>query len=500
MPKFLSSIRSKGSNDHTGTSQSVFRQNTIKDLSALPTGIFSGTLKYILSPGYYLFDTDSNTPLLLEHPFHLDDSAGGTINVVINCIIAYPEAVALFDQAIGNFLFLRITDSLFFGTNPAAPVVTKTLFNLSYSGVGAKPVALINFVQPVLFASVGTLASFDTVLLTNFSIRNCIAGVVLNNTENTISLGPCNFQASLNPNCDYVTISGASSPSVQATLINFIPSASGENCFLITSTTPSVSIGNSIYDTRLVGGDFNQFFDAVGLTETSPYVSCFNVKNVTNSTIALKYYWNGSQTRIVDVQNQWHTIPTGLTPTTEIMQRMSIDSRQIVTSNSLERQLCELYCGISLNSSGGSNRFEIGWFDMSTPQATTADTVLNTFTQTSPVLANNDLVFFTATTMPSPLLDVRVYFVVQATGGTFKVSTTAGGGEIDLTTAGTAVQASKITVDSYVNTVSADATTQTVSFKVIDTLTLNKKHLVLFRNIEATSDLTVTSLSLSVRS
>jgi len=500
MPKFLSSIRSKGSNDHTGASQAVFRQNIIKDISVLQTGTFGGVVKYILTPGYYLFDTDSGTPLLLDHPFYLDDSAGGTISIVINCIVTFADNVAVFDQAIGNFLFLRINDSLFFGTNPAAPSVTKTLFNLSYSSVGAKPVALINFVQPVLFASIGTLQTFDTVLLTNFSIRNCSAGITLNNIENTISMGPCNFQASLNPNCDYVTISGASSPSVQATLINFIPSSVNEDCFLISSTTPSVSIGNSIYDTRIVGGDFQQFFDDVGLDQTSPYVSCSNVKNVPDSTIALKYYWNGSQTRVVEVTNQWHTVPTGNTPITDIAQRMTIDSRQIVTSASFERELCELYCGASLNSSGGANRFEIGWFDLTTPASTTADAVLNTFTQISPVLANNDLVLFNATSMPAPLLDVRVYFVVQATGGTFKVSATQGGAEIDLTTAGTSVQVSKVTLDSYTNVVSANATTQTISFKVIDTLTLNKKHIVLFRNVEGTSDLTFTSVTLSVRS
>lgn len=83
----------------------------------------------------------------------------------------------------------------------------------------------------------------------------------------------------------------------------------------------------------------------------------------------------------------------------------------------------------------------------------------DTITITSHGLSNNTPIAFqtqSGTALPSPLVAGTVYYVINATINDFQVSTSSGGGAIDLTTAGTGTNLIYATVPSYIEYIPRD--------------------------------------------
>lgn len=473
-------------------------QRVITSASELHTINDGGVTKYRLEPGRYLF---SKSNFLLIHPFYLDDSAGGTIEIYNSSFVCLFSAGdgALFDQDIGNLMIVRLTSCTIVGNaDPNPATYTRTCFNLGYSAVGSRPVILIDYVQPLYFTSVGTIADFDTAVFSNFSIRACATGITFDNMLNLISLGPCNLQDAVNPAMKHLSFTGTTnlSPSIQGTLLNYIPNFSTEKCILIDSVlTPNVSIGNSVYDSS--NTSLAEFYDSSGLTETSIYVVSQNVKNVPDSSVRLELYWTGAETRAVNVTNQWHFFPEA-TPTVEHSEKCTNLAQQIAQVTSLEPVNAELYFSASVSSAGGTNTFEYAWFQAGPKLATVSDAGADTFTH-SDIFQIGDIVTFNATTFPAPIVLDYCYRVNTRTTTTFTVENATGTGTINLTTASTDLTVRKMTLLSQSFQVSLTSTTVTITKKNTHDVFTGDEFVMLFRNASATSDLNVSTFQLILR-
>lgn len=74
-------------------------------------------------------------------------------------------------------------------------------------------------------------------------------------------------------------------------------------------------------------------------------------------------------------------------------------------------------------------------------QTCTVVAATNVFTASAHTLSNGDgVTFTTSSALPAPLVAGTLYFAVSVSGSTFKVATTYGGSEVDITTAGTGTQ------------------------------------------------------------
>ncbi len=82
----------------------------------------------------------------------------------------------------------------------------------------------------------------------------------------------------------------------------------------------------------------------------------------------------------------------------------------------------------------------------------TVDTASDEIIRTAHGLAVDDRVFFTSTTtLPSPLVNTTVYCIISTTTDRYKISTTCGGGAVNLTTTGSG------THSEYINFLTPDA-------------------------------------------
>lgn len=72
--------------------------------------------------------------------------------------------------------------------------------------------------------------------------------------------------------------------------------------------------------------------------------------------------------------------------------------------------------------------------------AVTATNATDVINSTAHYLADGNVVYFTATTMPSGLTSRQLYYVVSKATDTFKVATSAGGTPIDFTSDGTSLK------------------------------------------------------------
>lgn len=113
--------------------------------------------------------------------------------------------------------------------------------------------------------------------------------------------------------------------------------------------------------------------------------------------------------------------------------------------------------------------------------ACTVDTATDVITITSPptwlVPQNGETVNLTATTMPGGLAASTLYYIVNASGFTFKLSLTKGGAAIDITSAGTALSANlqETRIRSYIrHRVAKGAVIQSLTHDVIGVLPIRQ--------------------------
>lgn len=82
----------------------------------------------------------------------------------------------------------------------------------------------------------------------------------------------------------------------------------------------------------------------------------------------------------------------------------------------------------------------IGSFPEDLSAIFTVDAGTDVLTVTAHSFANDDRVYvFTSDTLPSPLDSTTTYYVISSTGTTFKLSTSLGGGAVNITNAGTGI-------------------------------------------------------------
>jgi hypothetical protein len=499
MPKYLHSSTTQG------LSSAIIRQRVIKSFSELDTITPADMVeRYVLTPGEYIFDTGNTIPFFLDKPFYLDDSAGGTISLTINCVVL-PLTVAVFEQVIGTRLFLRINDSIFIGSqsylvNPFSFVADNVLFNLTWNTVDFRPpVCLLNFVQPIAFLSIGSLNVFDTVLLTNFSIRSCDEGITLANTLNLISMGPCNFQDAHATGLTYINITGTgTSPSIQATLVNYIPVNTDEYCFKIANDmTPNVSIGNCTYDTSVTGDpSLDLFYDPAGLTEESIYVTSNNVKNVNDSNISIQYFWSTDTGTLVDDitgtnQDQWRLFPITIAtpvPTITSQQRITVTVEEFFRIDSLEKATLGFDVSTAMLAGTGTEQFEMQWVQVESEIAATIDfaTDANEIVVTQ-TYANDDIVtLIRSDTVPTPVDATQFYYVVNVTGTTIEISASQGGAPVAFTSNGVGVQVNRALFLQNPATLEVKQAILSTSVRAIVDVTTGQEFTALYRSTNAT--------------
>jgi hypothetical protein len=418
----------------------------------------SGTFieKYVLEPGLNEF-VSVGGPFILDKPFHLDDSTGGTINIVGNFFLVFPASQgALFQQEIGNFLILRLSNTIVIAAAIGFEPFSRTLFDLKWDITrGNPPVILGNFTQFLGFLSIGTLAYFDTVVLNNLSFRFNVGGLTIDNTFNLLTMTNSNLQNALAP-LTHVSVTAVDpgltgyphnlNVSVIASGINFIPNNFGgifDLCIYIEPIlTPNISISQSVFDNRntfAFDPNLDIFYDQFGQTESSIYVSSINVKNVKDSTISARYFYRADPvlTVTIDAVNQWHMFPVDGTGQADTLQRTFVDSFQVINITSLEKSSVQAVFSTSFRTNSTANPFEVAWFEFSNDTVLTVsnggDTAQLVGTHTFQV--GDEVTVFRSSPFPvGALEDDRTYSVVDAGVGAYiKVANIDGGAAINLT-------------------------------------------------------------------
>jgi len=394
--------------------------------------------KYVLSAGKYILDTQNGLPFVISKPFELP-SAGG-VEIVGDSTILYLGSGTMFENTnITGQLILQLTSIVLLGA-PSSP--SRTLFNLVGTGA-SRPVLLIDFVQPILWASLGTLTGFDTIVIGNFSIRFCAAGLTMTDTVNLISGGPMNLQDTIIPSgTNFLSISGTTSPSIQFTQINFIPNFTTDYAIHVANTvTPNMAVSNSVYDYRNTSIDSPQFYDPSGLTKSSIYVISKGIKNVLDSVVQSVMFGTGTDgVSTLSTQFQYFRLVMPSTRGVENEERISGNTTTFQQKYiGLEVADMIAYAAVNLSVTSGTHPIElqyVHWFN-NTLASCTADNATDTFTATAHGLVLNDLVQFSGTTAPTGISFGPVYRVINPTANTFQVEKYVGAGLTTFTTNGT---------------------------------------------------------------
>lgn len=463
----------------------------IESVNDLPLN--GGGTRYVLSPKTYLFSGDGSNPFLLDKPFEIDDSAGGTI--YMDAYLIYVGVGPLFDQAIGAGTILNFQGTILIGSSSTP---SRTLFNLSFSGTGNKPVLLLDLVQCILWASLGTVTDFDTVVINNYSDRANVSYLTLDNIESTININTWDVQTGLAPGT-HLTITGTTeSPNVTIAGVSFIASLPSEH-FVHFDTAIDVNAsvqGGTFSD----GGNTGSFFyDPTGRDQTDPQLYSYGVKGVQDSKTSIQRFGVEATftTRTITAQNNWKVISSVTSMTTMDDERMTVDGFEIFQTTSIETVTLTVMTQLAVQTTAASTSFQFDIVQVMPEISVTPQNGIDTFNSASHGLNNGDLVWFGRSgTIPTGLADnLTVYYVVNASVNAFQISLTLAGSVIAFTTDGANVVVNQFIPYSIptTSTLNGSFVITVIMYRLI-TVSTDDEFTVVVRNIDTSNDLRIKSI------